>query len=97
MNNKYSISFSWDDEAEVWIATSADISGLILEDESFDRLVARVKLVVPELLSMVNELHGNILLDYNASRCESVAVDGKIKSRHTANGILKRAGINFKL
>ena len=25
-----------------------------------------------------------------------VTVDGKIKSRHTANGILKRAGINYK-
>jgi hypothetical protein len=26
-----------------------------------------------------------------------ITVDGKIESRHTANGILKRAGINEKL
>ena len=26
-----------------------------------------------------------------------ITVDGKIKSRHTANGILKRAGIDYKL
>ena len=26
----------------------------------------------------------------------TLIVDGKIKSRHTANGILKRAGINYK-
>jgi predicted RNA binding protein YcfA (HicA-like mRNA interferase family) len=26
----------------------------------------------------------------------SITVDSKIKSRHTANGILKRAGINYK-
>ena len=25
-----------------------------------------------------------------------ITVDGEIKSRHTANGILKRAGINYK-
>jgi len=25
-----------------------------------------------------------------------VTVDGKIKSRHTANGILKRSGIDYK-
>ena len=25
-----------------------------------------------------------------------ITVDGKIKSRHSANGILKRAGINYK-
>ena len=26
----------------------------------------------------------------------NVTVDGKIKSRHTANAIMKQAGINFK-
>ena len=27
---------------------------------------------------------------------QNFPVDGKIKSRHTANGILKRAGIDYK-
>ena len=40
----YKIQLAWDDEAEVWMATSEDIPGLILEDESADKLIQRVML-----------------------------------------------------
>ncbi len=33
---EYIITFTWDDEASVWIATSKDIPGPILESGSFD-------------------------------------------------------------
>jgi len=33
---------------------------------------------------------------YSPITNRELTVDGKIKSRHTANGILKRAGINIK-
>ena len=33
---------------------------------------------------------------YSPITNKPITVDGKIKSRHTANGILKRAGINHK-
>jgi predicted RNA binding protein YcfA (HicA-like mRNA interferase family) len=33
---------------------------------------------------------------YNPVINNSVSVDGKIKSRHSANGILKEAGINYR-
>jgi hypothetical protein len=33
---------------------------------------------------------------YSPVTNRELTVDGKIKSRHTANGILKRAGIDFK-
>ncbi len=45
----YNIQLAWDDEAKVWIATSDDIPGLILENESADKLIRRVMLAVPEL------------------------------------------------
>ncbi|MCL1989096.1 MAG: DUF1902 domain-containing protein [Firmicutes bacterium] len=48
----YKIDLQFDHEAEVWIATSEDVYGLVLEDESCDRLLARVKLAVPELLEL---------------------------------------------
>ena len=35
-------------------------------------------------------------IQYSPITNHELTVDGKIKSRHTANGILKRAGINFK-
>ena len=36
------INFVWDEEAAVWIATSNDIPGLVLESGSFDALVERL-------------------------------------------------------
>ena len=46
------IRFQWDEEAAEWIATSDDVPGLVLESGSFDALVERVKLAVPELLKL---------------------------------------------
>ena len=48
------IKFHWDSEAAVWIATSDDVPGLVLESASFDALVERVKTAVSELID-VNE------------------------------------------
>ena len=49
---EYTIKLSWDNEAGVWIATSDDIPGLVLESGSFDALLERVRFAVPELLSI---------------------------------------------
>lgn len=49
----YVITFTWDEEASVWIATSNDIPGLVLESDSFDALLQRTRFaVVPELLAL---------------------------------------------
>ncbi|MBR4384275.1 MAG: DUF1902 domain-containing protein [Selenomonadaceae bacterium] len=48
----YKIQLAWDDEAEVWMATSEDIPGLILEDESADKLIQRVMLAAPEIIEL---------------------------------------------
>jgi len=45
------INIQRDDEAGVWIATSEDIPGLILESESRDALMTEVSRAVPELLA----------------------------------------------
>ncbi len=49
---EYIITFIWDEEASVWIATSNDIPGLVLESGSFDALLERTRFAVPELLSL---------------------------------------------
>ena len=41
---------TWDDEAEVWVAISDDVPGLATEAESLDALVAKLKIMIPELL-----------------------------------------------
>lgn len=49
---EYVINFKWDDEANVWIATSDDVPGLVLESGSFDALLERTRTTVPELLAL---------------------------------------------
>ena len=49
---EYTINLTWDKEAGVWIATSDDVHGLVLESRSLDALIERVKFAVPELLEL---------------------------------------------
>ena len=51
----YNVDIHWDDEANVWYATSEDIIGLTLESENLDLLVERVKTAAPELLELNNQ------------------------------------------
>lgn len=49
---EYKIDLTWDSEASVWVATSDDVPGLVLESGSFDALIERLKYAVPELLEL---------------------------------------------
>lgn len=51
---EYVINFNWDSEAKVWIATSNDIPGLVLESGSFDALLERTRFAIPELVVLSN-------------------------------------------
>ena len=46
------VKYIWDKDAEVWIATSESIPGLVLESNSFDTLVEKVRMAVPELMEL---------------------------------------------
>jgi predicted RNase H-like HicB family nuclease len=50
MPEKLVVTAQWDPEAERWVATSADIPGLVTEATTLDELVRRVLAVTPELL-----------------------------------------------
>ena len=76
MHHEYSITFSWDDEASVWIATSDDVHGLVLEDESFDNLARRVRLAIPELLAFESPIKDDISLDFVVHRKERLVFSG---------------------
>ena len=51
----YTVVLSWDSEASVWVATSEDIKGLVLESGSLDVLIERVRMAVPDLLKLNNQ------------------------------------------
>ena len=40
----------WDDEAKVWVATSEDVPGLATEADTMERLIEKLKGLIPELL-----------------------------------------------
>jgi len=74
--SNYTITLTWDDEACVWIATSDDIAGLVLEHGSFDALVERVRFAVPDLLAVYGIIQNDISLDFIASRQEKLMIHG---------------------
>lgn len=49
------VTFLYDTEAGVFVATSNDISGLVLEAETFYGLKKEVEEAIPNLLSLNNE------------------------------------------
>ena len=65
---EYTVILSWDDEAAVWIAESEELPGLILESGSFDALVERVKIAIPDLIGLEGTDHGQIRLNIKAER-----------------------------
>ncbi|MDR0491470.1 MAG: DUF1902 domain-containing protein [Oscillospiraceae bacterium] len=68
--NEYEILLIWDDEAHRWYAQNDDIP-IILEDDSLDALISRVKSAVPEMLEINNMPHTGIHLIF---KMESEAV-----------------------
>lgn len=73
---EYVVNFMWDEEARVWVATSEDVPGLVLESGSFDALVERVHFAIPELLEMNKTVTSPIRLVYRSERRDQVAVYG---------------------
>ena len=71
---EYIITFTWDDEASVWIATSNDIPGLILESGSFDALLERTRFAVPELLELNASDSQTFSLTFRSERREKVVL-----------------------
>ena len=68
--NEYTINLQWDQEASVWIATSDDVPGLVLESGSLDLLMERVRYAAPELLEMNKNKHPDVSLCFMMERHE---------------------------
>ena len=68
----YTVNLLWDAEAAVWVATSEDIPGLVMESGSYDALIERLRFAVPELLEL-NGLQKSPMLAFSSYRQERVA------------------------
>lgn len=70
---EYIINLTWDGEAGVWIATSDDIPGLVLECGSFDALLERTRYAIPELLEL-NASGRPLTLTFRSERHERMVL-----------------------
>jgi hypothetical protein len=68
----YDIEVSWDESAGVWCGVCDSIP-IALESNSFDALVARIKIATPEILSMNGKQSENIRLCFKTVHWERVA------------------------
>ena len=68
----YTVNLLWDSEASVWVATSEDIKGLVLESGSLDVLIERVRMTVPELLRLNNQPMEHAKITFVTERVEEV-------------------------
>lgn len=70
---EYNVSLVWDPEAGVWIATSEDIVGLVLEGGSLDALIERVRFAAPELMTLNHVSPADVTLCFRSERRELAA------------------------
>lgn len=69
---EYKVNLKWDSEAFVWIATSDDVPGLVLESGSYDALIERVKIAIPELIEL-NGIKDMKSIIFSSERLDKVA------------------------
>lgn len=68
----YRVLLTWDREASMWVATSEDVPGLVLESNSYDALIEKVKVAIPELL-VLNSKEPLKTIQFISERLEEVA------------------------
>jgi hypothetical protein len=52
MTRRVRIDTHWDADAQVWLATSVDLPGLIVEAETWPAMLEEIRLVLPDLLEL---------------------------------------------
>jgi hypothetical protein len=66
MSREIGIQARWDGEASVWIATSEDVPGLVVEADSWPQMIEEVRLVLPDLMQLSGRSHENLSLTFKA-------------------------------
>ena len=51
-----SVTANWDSEAQVWVAESEDMPGLVAEADSLQTLIAKLQILVPELCELNSQI-----------------------------------------
>jgi hypothetical protein len=73
MSRSITIDARWDAEASVWIATSNDVPGLVVEADTWPAMIEEVRLVLPDLLELSGERNDKLSLTFRAEEHLEVA------------------------
>ncbi|MBV8753607.1 MAG: DUF1902 domain-containing protein [Hyphomicrobiales bacterium] len=73
MSRSITIDARWDDEAGVWLATSPDVPGLVVEAETWPSMIGEVRIVLPELLSLSGRGEDQLSLTFKVEEHLDVA------------------------
>lgn len=73
MSRSITIDARWDVEASVWIATSQDVAGLVVEADTWPAMIEEVRFVLPDLLELSSKPHENLSLTFRAEEHLEVA------------------------
>ncbi|HXC13976.1 MAG TPA: DUF1902 domain-containing protein [Stellaceae bacterium] len=65
----------WDDEAQVWVAESSNLPGLVTEAETVEGLFEQLRVMVPELLSYSPDLAAALLPEIRVTLLRRDKVD----------------------
>jgi len=76
--HKYQIQAFWDQEAEVWVAQSEDVVGLVTESPTLEQLTLKLRQMIPELLVANHRItpaqKQDIIFELITRREESISV-----------------------
>lgn len=74
----YKVKAFWDSEAEVWVATSEDVPGLVTEASTIEALTQKLREMIPELIQMNKimppDYVGSITFELTSHRQELIEV-----------------------
>jgi hypothetical protein len=68
MTRDITIQARWDSEASAWLATSEDVSGLVVEADTWPGMINEVELILPELLEFCGGGGEKLSLTYSDVR-----------------------------
>lgn len=66
------VKLIWDDESRTWYTSSEDVPGLLLESNSFDALIERVRMAAPEMLELNCNHTGEVQVSFESERLDSL-------------------------
>ncbi len=66
MSRDITIQARWDGEANVWIATSNDVRGLVVEADTWASMIDEVRMILPELMEVAGQGHEDLSLTFKA-------------------------------